>query len=175
MSTLVYIKPVGYNAQTSEIAFDSGPLRIPTSYGIQKVDETETINGFRSYEAVSNSGNYCYFSYANLTAAGGDMSGDFTAEFWFRPSTDTASSNYRILYLRSSGGLDRCTLFHNPNTKELKFTGYNSSNVRFANQEVVATLTASTWSHIAVVQDGTTIRIMVDGTQVQTYNEQFGG
>jgi hypothetical protein len=84
-------------------------------------------------------------------------SGDFTVEFWFRPSAigslrpvwsnrDTGGTHRGTLYINAAGGL----------------TWWNASDN--VNATTFGTLSANTWYHVACVKDGTNRRVFVNGT-----------
>ena len=84
-------------------------------------------------------------------------SGDFTIEFWYRPAGLGA---LRPLWsMKDSGGTHRGTLYQNAVGGITWWTpGINANASTFGN------LSANTWYHMACVQDGSTVRIAINGT-----------
>jgi hypothetical protein len=89
--------------------------------------------------------------------------GNFTIEFWFRPST---LSGTRILFdQRPFGGQSTQPTIYTSGSTLFYFT--NS-----ANQITGSTLSTNTWYHITVSRSSTSTRMFVNGTQVgSTYSD----
>lgn len=87
-------------------------------------------------------------------------SGDFTIEFWLRPS-QVASSKYILGKINGSnyGGI----IFYQAGSSLLIYMSSTGSSWDIVNNLGIGTMTVDTWYHVAVARQGTVLRTFLNG------------
>ena len=141
---------------------DASPTITPSSSGYT----TGNSGGkFGEYIDFQNSG---YIEVALPSAIGGgtNNSDPFTVEAWVRP--DTISNDGFFQLFGSSGAFGGP---NNVNSQTLAFGGFSQQWIVYTDAGFASGLgviTNSTWYHLALTSDGTTLRWYVDGTQIHS-------
>ena len=85
--------------------------------------------------------------------------GDFTIEFWMRP--DSISSGQYIIYFHDASGYSPVLIYRDAANLLLCMSSGGAWNV--ANEVVIATVSAVTWTHIMLARSGSSFRFYQDG------------
>jgi hypothetical protein len=110
-------------------------------------------------QSVLLDGNSDYLSFSDAdTVWESRVEAPFTYHGWFY-TTDITSAN-RILHGSSSGGTTSTSLEITASTGAVRFQNTGGTAVDISSTNVVST---STWHHIAVVYDGATVYLFLDG------------
>lgn len=88
--------------------------------------------------------------------------GDFTIEFWMRPS-DVVSAPWSPMARPASSGVIPWGFFWDESSAELQFYAHNTSNSLVVAIISTASISADTWYHVAVTRSGSTFRMYIDG------------
>ena len=132
--------------------------KVWTPVGDAKIDTAQ----FKFGGSSSNYGNTGRIT--TPTAAGfGFGTGDYTIEFWMRP-TNVSSAFRGIIDLRTAAS----TVAPNINLANATIVMREAENNRITSGSIIA---INTWYHIAVARSGNDTKMFVDGTQVgSTYS-----
>jgi len=136
-------------------AIDSAAQNNLTLFGTAKTSTTQSKFGGASLLLDGNS------DYANFPEAGAndiDGSGDWTAEFFWRFNNNT-SPIYQML-LTKGFGLQIYTI----NGALAIALSANNSGTYFISTTGGTTLSNDTWHHVALVKNGTSYKVYLDGT-----------
>ena len=136
--------------------------------------DTQSTTAQRKFTTSSSvsfdgTGDYAYQENSELFAFG---TGDFTVEAWIYYTTFSGSGGQAIV---STG-----TSTSSGTTGHWYLTAYGASDLRFGRHgsaqytSGASSLSTSTWHHLAVAREGTTVRIFVDGTALTT-SDTAGG
>lgn len=102
-------------------------------------------------------------------------SGDFTVEFWYRPTvlTDNAGNAFDCFFAACEPNVDTFTYwaFLYNNTRVLYFR--NGSNQELITP-VASGFVVDIWYHLAFVRDGSTYRLYKNGVQISTGTGTIG-
>ena len=100
--------------------------------------------------------------YLNATLSSAIGTGDMTVEFWYYP---TVFADYLSPFAVNASGSrgDGFNIGSDANGK-LKFVDTDDTNYESGNNQ----LQLNSWNHIAVVRDGSTVRVFHNGTQLGT-------
>lgn len=126
----------------------------------QKVFGTSSLSGTTSGTTFSVSAN-------NIPLG----SSDFTIEFWIYP-TNTTATNWTISNNLFNGNATNLWNIFINNTNFLVFS-YNSGPTSFTTQTTA--LTVNKWNNVAIVRNGTTIRIFINGTNQTLSTSSISG
>jgi hypothetical protein len=136
----------------------------PTSKTITRYGDTKTVTAESKYYGSSG---YFDGSLDYLVASGGDLdlgSDSFTVEFWLRVS---GFSNLHGVFFIGNPGLNSNRIQSDIlSTGEIGFFAGSSStswSIRAG-----SAMSVDTWHHIALVRDGATARIFLDGVGEET-------
>jgi hypothetical protein len=135
-------------------AIDSTAQNNLTLFGTAKTSTTQSKFGGAS---LLLDGNSDYANFPETAANDIDGSGDWTAEFFWRFNNNT-SPIYQML-LTKGYGLQIYTI----NGGLALALSYNNSNY-FISTTGGTTLSNDTWYHVAVVKNGTSYKVYLDGT-----------
>jgi len=131
-----------------------------TASGNAQIDTAQAKYGSASYLGDGTT-DYIYAADSDDWAFG---SGDWTIEAWIRPTGSFATAQPYLISQLSSGASDKSFVIYIDSSAHVNFfyssdgTNWNASKV-----EGTTALSADTWYHIAVVNDGTDIHLFVDG------------
>ena len=125
-----------------------------------------TING-ATWTAAGKQGGALTFDGVNdrvavPDAASLDLTNRMTLEAWVRPTTTVA--DWRTVLLKEHASGLSYALYGGDNTAPRPSAWLNIGGDKFVNGP--SSLPGSTWVHLAVTYDGTTVRLYVGGTQV---------
>jgi hypothetical protein len=95
-----------------------------------------------------------------LSSPNPSMSGTWTVEFWTYPTANTGTSQMMTAF-NNAGGASGMNIFRNA-SNNLAFDDGVSAGVTFTN----AALPINTWTHVAIVRNGTTVTGYVNGVSV---------
>ncbi len=104
------------------------------------------------------------------TAASSDFTfgtGDFTIECWVRPAAVTSTRQIIGRHVTDGGLTSDIAFIFLTNSGALAFTAFTSPSTSVTVTDPGA-MSAGTWYFVAVVRDGTTLRLYRDGVQVAT-------
>ena len=118
--------------------------------------DNSVVGGSASF---SGSGQYLSTNNAVL-----NMSGDFTVEGWFYPTNVTGA---HALWTVGQASAGRYTVQLNGTSVLTNLYGSGSTNY-------TSTVPINTWTHIAMVRSGTTVKIYINGTASATTDTQSG-
>ena len=100
--------------------------------------------------------------YLNATLSSAIGTGDMTVEFWYYP---TVFTNYLAPFaVNASGSRGEGFNVGSDENGKLKFVDTDGTNYESGNNQ----LQLHSWNHIAIVRDGSTVRIFHNGTQIGT-------
>ena len=119
-------------------------------YQVSSTNGSVSFNGSSQYLSTSNAG-------LNLT-------GDFTVEGWFYPTNVTGA---HALWTFGQASAGRYTVQLNGTALLTNLYGAGSTNY-------TSTVPINTWTHIAMVRSGTTVKIYINGTASVTTDTQSG-
>ncbi len=103
--------------------------------------------------------------------------GDFTIEFWFR-HTNTPNASARLFCTRDGDTFQGIAMTiatsGQPSTMLGLSISSNGTSFDIRSNTTVANVTTNTWNHIALCRSGTTFRMFLDGTQVDSFTSSSG-
>lgn len=142
---------------------DSGPgARTVTRYGNTQISTAQNkFGGASAY--FDGAGDY-------LTLADNDAwhfgTGDFTIECWIRPASFPTSGQNRGIMCQSLSSSNRgFNLYIPPTMQDVVATFWqNDSTIAAAYGSSGNALSLNTWHHVAVVRDGSSFLMFIDGT-----------
>jgi hypothetical protein len=138
-----------------------------TAAGGAAITTSNAKYGAGSYQGVLNAGRLVSANHADW-----NLTGDFTIDFWYRPSTSLPADNGDMLLATSNAGATTTGWvldYYGPLNAFLFASGTGGgfwdrtggSYIGFAWSRV-----ANVWAHIAIVRASGTIRMFVNGTQI---------
>ena len=140
-------------------AIDSAAQNNLTLYGNAKLSTTQSEFGDTSL-ALDGNGDYAALT---DTTVGNFGVGNFTIECWFRSDQFDSLRTLASKYTTEDGKRSWRLVFQSSAKLQLDITADGGgSNIQ--NLETAATFNANTWYHLAVVRNGATISIYINGT-----------
>ena len=140
-------------------AIDSAAQNNLTLYGNAKLSTTQSEFGDTSL-ALDGNGDYAALT---DTTVGNFGAGNFTIECWFRSDQFDSLRTLASKYTTEDGKRSWRLVFQSSAKLQLDITADGGgSNIQ--NLETAATFNANTWYHLAVVRNGATISIYINGT-----------
>ena len=181
---VVVTAPTGFQVSTSAgsgfatsitLTQASGTLTTTTVYVKLANNATTASNGTISLASTgattgtitvtTNTDNALYLDGVNDNVTAPDNNaldfgtGNFTAEIWVKP--DNFSSRMDYFDKKTSAGVNDLSIFVGTDAKVEFFTSTSSGNETFFLSN--STLTAGKWNHIAIVRNGTSHQIYING------------
>ena len=133
----------------------------------RNTQHTLTVNGDTEHSTTQNKIGSTSIKFDGtgdyLTATSSDFAfqlQDFTAEAWIYP---TSLYNYIAIFSTRANNLGYPEAFHLGIDANGRITSYSDRNIA---QSATGAITTNSWQHVALVRQGMTHRIYVDGTQV---------
>lgn len=147
--------------------------KIPTFVGTAQLDTAQKEFGSASLLLDGNS-DYVSVPHSDDWAYG---TGNFTVDCWFRCPSFSAADSYAIVTQGATSG----TIFtfrigdNNAAEKKFYFLALSGGVTKAEYLSDAVTLNVDTWYHVAVVRNGTSLKIYLDGTSINlTENTAIG-
>lgn len=99
-------------------------------------------------------------------------SGDFTIEGWVNPA---GASTYALLDINRASGFDHAYLRVSANKLLMSFANSTGSGYAFTAVATTTSLPASTWTHFAVVRNGTSFKVYINGVHDAAPDATYAG
>jgi hypothetical protein len=128
--------------------YTNGPVINQTS-GVKNADKAVSFDGVNDYVTFGD-------VYDETGVA------PFSMELWLKPTTANQST-YRVILSKWSGGAG-WALQIDPSTNRLEFARY-AGGVNGQSVYSAGAVSFTTWSHVVVTYDGSTLKLYVNGTQ----------
>jgi hypothetical protein len=122
------------------------------------------INPPQLVSASFNGTTQSFLSPSSSTNANFTQAGDFTVEAWYRPTNVTG---FHALWTFGQASAGRYTV-------QLSGTSVLSNLYGAGSTTYTSTVPINTWTHIAMVRSGTTVKIYINGTASATTDTQAG-
>lgn len=150
------------DSSSNNLLISKSASPVATSYPVQGSFSPFTFDATTPYNPSIHGGS-AYFSGNNvtLTASGSDLnlgSGNFTIEFWYYP-TDLSFTNRNILDQRPASG-NSTNLFLRTSASDGTKLGMIIAGTEYAQS---TSLTINTWHHVALVRNGSSFTIYING------------
>ena len=140
-------------------AIDSAAQNNLTLYGNAKLSTGQAKFGDTSL-LLDGTGDYAEFPDTNVGNFG---TGNFTIECWFRSDQFDSLRTLASKYTTVNGYRSWRLVFQSSSKLQLDITA-DGGGGNIQNLETAATFNANTWYHLAVVRNGATISIYINGT-----------
>jgi hypothetical protein len=128
-------------------------------------DHTLSIDGTNNSLAVGGSASFSGTGqYLSTNNAGLNLTGDFTVEGWFYPTNVTG---FHAVWTFGQASTGRYTV-------QLSGTSVLSNLYGAGSTTYTSTVPINTWTHIAMVRSGTTVKVYINGTASATTDTQSG-
>lgn len=131
--------------------------RTITVNGSGQLTTSDKKFGTASYSAASTTGADSF----NVPATATSFSGKFTIEMWVK-ITQGHGTNQSLFYKRRNLFAETFRLYWSNSTKRLALTKTNSSSIVGSSNSFLL----NTWYHVAVVNDGSKVRLYQDGVEL---------
>jgi Concanavalin A-like lectin/glucanases superfamily len=147
--------------------FDGNPIYgsyIRANGVMVSTDHTRSPDNFDN-SAVGGSASFSGTSqYLSTSNASLNLTGDFTVEGWFYPTNVTG---FHALWTFGQASTGRYTV-------QLSGTSVLSNLYGAGSTTYTSTVPINTWTHIAMVRSGTTVKVYINGTASATTDTQSG-
>jgi hypothetical protein len=128
-------------------------------------DHRESPDGTNNSQAVGGSASFSGTGqYLSTNNASLNLTGDFTVEGWFYPTNVTG---FHALWTFGQASAGRYTV-------QLSGTSVLSNLYGDGSTTYTSTVPINTWTHVAMVRSGTTVKIYINGTASATTDTQSG-